>query len=131
MADKLRAEAGHQAAVCSADFFFETNRGYEFDASKLGEAHAQCLRLFLTFLRDERPLVIVSNTNLSAWEIAPYYQCAIALGYDAEIITIQCDPETAAARNLHGLDNRSVIGQSKKLRARWLPSNWKNTNVDA
>jgi predicted kinase len=131
MADKLRAEAGHQAAVCSADYFYETTTGYKFDASKLGEAHAQCLRMWLTYMQEGRPLVICSNTNLTTWEIAPYYQTALALGYEPEIITIHCKPETAADRNLHGLDSKSVIRQHKKLTARWLPPQWKHTVVDA
>ncbi len=36
------------APMCSADTYFTTDGVYKFDATRLGEVHAQCLRWFIT-----------------------------------------------------------------------------------
>lgn len=65
--------------VASADSYFETLG--RFDPKFLGKAHAQCLRLYVEALRNERDTIIVDNTNCSVGEIAPYI--ALADAYDA------------------------------------------------
>lgn len=92
--------------ICSADDFFMRDGKYHFDPTKLGEAHGACLRKYVSLLlvnaQKGRPIV-VDNTNTTIGEIAPYYSLAEAYGYKPVIITVECDPDEAAARNTHGV----------------------------
>lgn len=80
------------AKICSADHFFTKDDGtYEFDPSKLGEAHAACLRKYvdaiLLRVKGRQFPIIVDNTNLTDTELAPYVR--IAQAYD-QPFTIKC-----------------------------------------
>lgn len=115
-AARLLGESAKVAVVASADHYFETRDGYKFDFRKLGEAHAACFRSFVDSLRRMVPVVIVDNTNTTAMEISPYMLGAAAFGYDAEILSVRCNPEVAAARNLHGVPLAGVLAQDKRIR---------------
>lgn len=100
----------HNAVICSADEYFMTPQGeYRFDASKLGAAHNWCLRSFIDELQKPHGrTVVVDNTNVKVFEIAPYYRVAEALGHAVEIIWIHCPPITAFQRGLHGVPLQKV-----------------------
>ena len=75
--------------VSADDFFVTSDNKYNFDPSKLGQAHAACFREYihaLTNLGDT--LVVVDNTNTTESEISPYVLGASAFGWNVEIITI-------------------------------------------
>lgn len=119
--------------VCSADDFFMTQSGeYRFDPSKLGEAHAQCLRKFayqMVAYGGNRHIV-VDNTNTTVAEIAPYAALALAYGYELDIVTVKCSPEKAHARNQHGVPFAAVQAMAKRLDARELPPYWPHRTVE-
>ena len=120
------------AFVVSADHYFEDQEGnYHFNPSKLGAAHAECLQLFVEELRVSDRDIVVDNTNTTVAEIAPYAACALAYGYDLEIIILHCKPEVAAARNTHGVPLKRIQGMArriKKLRDS-LPPWWPVTEI--
>ena len=91
------------AVVASADLYFMVGEEYRFNPALLPEAHGACCRTVVGALQAGTSLIIVDNTAISAVEIAPYILLAQAYGYDAEIITLRCDPAVAAARNTHGV----------------------------
>lgn len=106
------------AFICSADHFFENSLGeYNFNPSKLSEAHGQCMWNFIAALTDKLPLVVVDNTNVTKIEIAPYLSVAQAFGYDVEIICI--DPKLSlkelSERNVHGVPYKSL----QSMESRW------------
>lgn len=144
--------------ICSADHFFLTPDGkYNFDATKLSEAHAACLREFIRlvhfharektvrkvtilrgcsgagksfFIKTHPELeLVVDNTNTTATEIAPYAQIAPAYGLDVEIVTLKIDPTIAAARNQHEVSLTSVQRMVRRLDAetQHFPQWWKHT----
>lgn len=126
--------AGHGAVaeIVCADDYFVVDGEYKFDAAGLGDAHAVCFRKFINALGDMRiGLVVVANTNQSAQDIAPYVLGAAAFGYDAEIVTIRCDPGVAAARNVHGVPEDKVRQQAKRIETRQLPGYWKQSVVES
>lgn len=139
---KLAKEAEAKGAfvrTVSADNFFVALGGgtYKFDPSKLGEAHALCLRTFINamierwdgyFTNDS--LVIVDNTNTTAVEIAPYMASAAAFGWDAEVHYVKCDPTVAAARNLHGVPEKSVRAMASRIESESFPPWWKIVPVE-
>lgn len=91
------------AAVVSADHFFERGGKYEFDPTKIGDAHRTCLRDFLAELERGTDLVVVDNTNTSLIECAPYIAVAQARHYDVSVIECCCFADIAANRNTHGV----------------------------
>lgn len=115
--------------VVSADHFFQTAAGYRFDATKLSEAHALCLRHFVEAVRNNVN-VVVDNTNTSVEEIAPYYAIAEAYGRDVEIVTLDISIEVAAERNVHAISIESVRHQASKLKTARLPSRWNHRVIN-
>jgi predicted kinase len=108
-----------EAVICSADHYFldrETGE-YKFDATKIGEAHKECLQKFLE--QTEGPLaedlVVVDNTNLSLWEMATYIQVAAARGYTVEVVRILADPGICAQRNVHGVPATMIYRMADRM----------------
>lgn len=121
----------------SADDFFTGQDGeYVFDPSRIGEAHAQCLRRYVEAIRymsnASGPYdMVVDNTNASVAEIAPYAALALAYGWALEIVTIIADPEEAGPRNVHGVPMDIVRKIYANLERRELPPWWPSRNVPA
>ncbi len=114
--------------VCSSDSFFVGSDGiYRFDRALLSETHNRCLQAFHNAISDQAPLVVVNNTNLRVYEIAPYYRLAEALGYDVEIIHLLCDPLTAFQRNIHAVPLETVEQMLRAIEP--IPSWWRQTVV--
>lgn len=118
--------------VCSANNFFSQKGSYRFDATKLGEAHASCVRKFAETLYEGGnkslihfcDLLIVDNTNTTALELAPYISLSLAYGCVPEIHTIKCEAEVAHRRNIHSVSYQSILRQRQNL-AQPLPPYWK------
>ena len=69
-----------------ADQFFMTGDEYRFDATKLKEAHNNCLSRVKSYMyiyssKDTSERLIVSNTFTQEWEMKPYYDIAEKYGY--------------------------------------------------
>jgi hypothetical protein len=96
-----------QVTVASADHYFERNGRYDFDPTKLPEAHASCMTAFLQALQEEHELVIVDNTSIKLWMVEQYMKAARLADYDVEVVEVM--PETLAdlkkivGRNSHGV----------------------------
>jgi predicted kinase len=123
-----------QGLKVSADHYFLKHGEYRFDPSKLGEAHAQCFRRFIEFCqKPDLPQIIVDNTNLTVWELAPYRLAAEAYGWQPEIITLLCkneaDVELCAQRNLHQIPLNVLRRQQENLTRRKLPSHWNHRSL--
>ena len=128
-ADRIIAE-NPKATCVSADHFFEADGHYNFDPTKLGQAHGRCFRRFVTMLQDGNyggnpDTIVVANTNQSTSEISPYMLAAEGFGWQAEIVTLDVDPAVAAARNVHGVPAKKVAEQAARISRRTLPGYWK------
>jgi len=120
----IRALPG-KVAVYSADHYFEHYGEYRFDPSKLGEAHAACMRGFIGQLgRYQNVTVVVDNTNTTVLEVAPYMAVAAAYGCEVEIVRVKCDPEVAAARNVHGVPLHAVRRMADNIAQFKAPPFW-------
>jgi len=121
---KKLVEGVNQAVIVSTDQFMVNEAGeYEFDPTKIGEAHGRCFKRFLIALEADWSLIVVDNTNTSVAEIAPYMLAASAFGYEAAILRIECSVEKAAARNLHGTPLDVVQAMAARI-AEPLPPYW-------
>jgi len=116
--------------IVSADQFFERDGEYKFDAKELDSAHKMCLQNFEAALRGNIPYIIVDNTNLSAWEISPYYLLADAKNYSVRIITVRAPPEVAHKRGIHGVTWSKTTRMFERLikGEQEMPWHWKKEN---
>lgn len=114
---KEHAYGEERYAIVSADNYFMVDGEYRFDPTRIGEAHTACMRAFLDALKLDTPLVIVDNTNTTIAEVTPYRLVALAMGYEVEIIRVECHPEICAKRNTHGVPAATI----EKMAARFEP----------
>ena len=90
------------------------NGTYQFDKNKAEEYHNQCLFDFVDALR-QRQNIVVNNTNIRMFELAPYYRLAQAFGYEVQIVQFMCDPELGIARNVHNVPPETVRFMAKSI----------------
>jgi hypothetical protein len=74
------AQAGNTVAVATDEYFIDEQGNYNFDATKLREAHEWCLNRVRTLVVDFNHLdpinVCVCNTFTAEWEMKPYFDLA-------------------------------------------------------
>ena len=86
----------NQFSVCEADkFFYDEEGNYNFDATKLREAHEWCRNAVETRMKDNQanpqfyPEIVVSNTFTQKWEMEAYYKLAEQYGYKVFSIIVE------------------------------------------
>ena len=113
------------ARIVSADDYHTREGVYKCDPTKHGEAHNQCMRMFIEAAQDKMHLIVVDNVNARELNIAPYMAVAEAYGYDATILRVVCDPNVAHARNIHGVPQENIVRWSADIFGRSLPPWWR------
>jgi predicted kinase len=83
------------------------------DPSKFDPAHGASYLAAIEALRGGQN-VIVDNTNLSTEEVVPYVAIAQAFRAEVLILTVAVDPETAFARNTHGVPRSVFFGSEER-----------------
>lgn len=117
------------ATIVSADDFFLTANGtYEYDRSRIQEAHQDCFKKFLKAVERGDELIIVDNMNAQAWEISPYYMVGTVSGYAVEILNFTTDVQTSAARNIHNVPEKDIERTARLLKTVRLPKHWKQSD---
>lgn len=117
---------GMETGLCSADdFFTDADGNYNFDPSKLGEAHADCQRRSELLLQVDMN-VIVANTFTARWEMQPYL--LLAEKHRARVVVVDLfdggmDDATLAEKNIHGVPLQTIA----LMRGRW-EHNWREGN---
>ncbi len=115
--EELYFSAGGYLAVHSADaYFYEngpTDKGYDFDASKLHLAHIQCLERTKTDLLLKRD-VMVTNTFTTEKELKPYLELAKEL--DVKLISLilenrhgNASVHNVSEETMEKMENRFII----------------------
>jgi len=97
------ATTGH----VEADMYFMNGDNYEFDPSKLKEAHQWCKDVAEGWMSPETgylDTIIVSNTFTRAWEMKPYYELAERYGYTVFSLIVE---------NRHGGVNTHGVPEDK------------------
>jgi predicted kinase len=97
----------NEYAVCEADkFFYDKEGNYNFDGSKIKEAHAWCRNEVETRMKDHQinqqyyPEIVVSNTFTQEWEMKDYYELAEKYGYKVVSLIIE---NRHNGKNVHGV----------------------------
>lgn len=93
--------------LVEADAWFETTNGYKFDKFEVTNAHRWCQSQTECLLRQGKN-VVVANTFVKRWEIAPYAAIAIRTKATLRVYTVKGKFE-----NVHGVPD--VIIEEMKL----------------
>ena len=73
-----------------ADMFFINENGeYNFDFTKIKDAHQWCQGMVKTDMILEYPKIVVSNTFTQEWEMEPYIEMAKEYGYAVFTIIVE------------------------------------------
>lgn len=86
-----------------ADMFFMQDGKYNFDASKLKQAHEWCRTKTEDWMK-KRYNVVVSNTFTQEWEMDAYYELAKQYGYQVHSLIVE---------NRHGGVNEHGVPEDK------------------
>jgi len=106
-------------AICEADkFFYDLDGNYNFDSSKLKQAHEWCRNEVENRMKqnDENPQyypdIVVSNTFTQEWEMQPYFDLAEKYGYRVFSIIVE---NRHGNKNIHGVPDDTL----KKMKDRF------------
>ena len=77
---------------------------YQFDASKLKQAHEWCRDLVIMAMLRQEPKIVVSNTFTQKWEMEAYYELAKEHGYRVHSLIVE---------NRHGGVNEHGVPEDK------------------
>lgn len=114
---------------------------YNFDVKELSKAHQFCFLGFINALVMRTQNVIVDNTNIHNYEIAPYYLAGESLTANVEILRVKTALTDCLARNTHSVPEDTVKRMhgtfSKESQHPWEPKMipeqhlpwWKSSNV--
>lgn len=97
--------------ACEADeYFVDLATGeYKFDFKKLGLAHEFCRSKCLDLMKAEAQSIVISNTNTTPKEFAPYVEMANQYGYTVFFLVVE---NRHGGSNSHGVPE-DKIGQMK------------------
>jgi predicted kinase len=96
-----------------ADMYFVDGDGsYNFEPSKIKDAHKWCQEEMDFLMRLEHSPVVVSNTFTQEWEMRPYFELAKTYGYKVFSIVVENRHE---GTNEHGVPDEVLT----KMRERF------------
>jgi predicted kinase len=96
-----------------ADMYFVDGDGsYNFEPSKIKDAHKWCQEEMDFLMRLEHSPVVVSNTFTQEWEMGPYFELAKTYGYKVFSIVVENRHE---GTNEHGVPDEVLT----KMRERF------------
>ncbi len=95
----------------SADDFFTDEKGdYNFDPSKIKEAHEECQKnVEFAMQRDCVRKIAVANTFSQAWEAEPYFK--LAEKHDYHPFVLECQNDFG---NIHGVPQESIDAMKER-----------------
>jgi predicted kinase len=118
--------------ICSADEYFIVEGSYQFDFSKLKDAHEFCKGKMKNAVQNFARTIIIDNTNIQYWEMKNYIQVANQEGYYTIIVEPKTpwrlNPEILSQMNKHGVQKEvlqkkiSMFGPAIPLYFGWFLS---------
>ena len=97
----LQNRESDEPEVLSADDFYMTDGGvYEFDSSKLKEAHNYCQFRCSERMRQQKAKIVVANTFTQDWEMDEYFKMAERYNYRVHVVIVE---NRHGNQNIHGV----------------------------
>jgi predicted kinase len=89
-----------------ADMFFINENGeYNFDFTKIKNAHQWCQGMVKIDMRLEYPKIVVSNTSTQEWEMEPYFNLAKEFGYSVFSVIVE---NVHGGKNIHNVPDDRI-----------------------
>jgi predicted kinase len=101
----------HQYFVETDMYFIDDNGNYNFDASKLKQAHDWCRFQVEETMKDDDDIV-VSNTFTTEWEMKPYLDLAEKYGYTVFTIVVE---KRHGNKDIHDVPYETRQKQAERL----------------
>lgn len=103
----------NEYAICEADKFFHNKETgeYNFDPSRLKEAHEWCRNEVETRMKDHQanpqyyPEIVVSNTFTQEWEMQSYIDLASKYGYQVTTLIVE---NRHGNKNVHNVPDETL-----------------------
>ena len=102
----------NEYAICEADkFFYDKEGNYNFDPSKIKDAHEWCRNEVEIRMKDHKiygqyyPEIVVSNTFTQDWEMKPYFDLAKKYGFRVVSLIVE---NRHGGTNIHGVPAEKV-----------------------
>ena len=101
----LQLRSTDEPEILSADDFFEDKEGdYNFDPTKLKEAHNYCQFRCSERMRQQKARIVVANTFTQEWEMDEYFKMAERYNYRVHTVIVE---------NRHGNENVHGVPEDK------------------
>ena len=101
----LQQSNNNPQEILSADDFFESDNGeYNFDPTKIKEAHNYCQFRCSERMRQQKVRIVVANTFTQEWEMDEYFKMAERYNYRVHTIIVE---------NRHGNENIHGVPKDK------------------
>ena len=101
----LQLRSTDEPEILSADDFFEDKEGdYNFDPTKLKEAHNYCQFRCSERMRQQQAKIVVANTFTQEWEMDEYFKMAERYNYRVHTVVVE---------NRHGNENIHGVPEDK------------------
>lgn len=128
----LRARGRGNPVVFSADHYFQTPSGYQYDVKKIGEAHNWAYKNAEAAALAFQSPILIDNTNTEEFEILNYYNLAYHNWYKFYVL----EPDTEWAFDVKELARRTrhnvpVEKIARMLRRYCIPDNQKWVTNDS
>lgn len=123
LAEALRTMTDAEMKVSAADdYFYDENGVYNFDPSKLAEAHVSCQsNTFARFSIDD--ISFTANTFTQRWEMEQYLLFVETFGLDLLVLNLfdaSLSDEELAERNTHGVPKEAITRMRERFEHDWL-----------
>jgi len=100
-----------------ADKYFEYEGKYEFDASKLKEAHAWCQNAVSVWMTNSVEKIVVSNTFTQTWEMDYYFELAKEHGYRVYSLVVE---NRHGGENIHNVPKEKIEEMARRFNVKIL-----------
>ena len=100
-----------------ADKYFEYEGKYEFDASKLKEAHAWCQNAVSVWMGNSVEKIVVSNTFTQTWEMDYYFELAKEHGYRVYSLVVE---NRHGGENVHNVPKEKIEEMARRFNVKIL-----------
>jgi predicted kinase len=100
----LRTPQQDPNVLTADDFFIDENGNYNFDSTKLQEAHSQCQLKCAERMKLQLSKIVVANTFTQVWEMGPYFEMAERYKYRVHTVIVE---------NRHGNSNIHNVPDEK------------------
>lgn len=101
----LTSKQPHSVLLSADDFFTNTLGEYNFDATKLKDAHNDCQFRCESMMKIGLKKIVVANTFTQEWEMKPYFKMAEKHNYRVHSLIVENRHD---GKNVHNVPHEKI-----------------------